>query len=182
MKTLRVSLTVLALLAVGSLAGCSGTNAQSPEVTDSIRKSLDRAGLKDVTVSQDRDKGVVTLGGQVGSDNDKSQAESLAKSFAGAQVVADQIAVIPAGIEKETKAINADLDKGIEKNLDAALLQNRLHESVKYEVKSGVVTLSGEVNSQSKRDRAEKVAAGVPNVQQVVNDLQVKNQKASSSQ
>jgi hyperosmotically inducible protein len=181
MKTFRVSLAVLALLAFGTLAGCSGTNAQSPEVTDNIRKSLDQAGLKDVTVSQDRDKGVVTLGGQVGSDNDKSQAETLAKSFAGAQVVADQIAVIPAGIEKETKAINADLDKGIERNLDAALLQNRLHESVKYAVKSGVVTLTGEVNSQSKRDYAEKVAARVPNVQQVVNDLQVKNQKASSS-
>jgi len=28
----------------------------------------------------------------------------------------------------------------------------------------------------------EKVAAGVPNVQQVVNELQVKNQKASSTQ
>jgi osmotically-inducible protein OsmY len=38
------------------------------------------------------------------------------------------------------------------------------------------------VNSQSKRDQAERVAAGVPNVKQVVNDLQVKNQKASSSQ
>jgi osmotically-inducible protein OsmY len=30
--------------------------------------------------------------------------------------------------------------------------------------------------------RAEKVATGVPNVTQVVNNLQVKNQKASSSQ
>jgi hyperosmotically inducible protein len=182
MKTFRVSLTVLALLAAGTVAGCSGTNAQSPEVTDNIRKSLDQAGLKDVTVSQDRDKGVVTLGGQVRSDNDKSQAESLAKSYAGAQVVADQIAVIPAGIEKETRAINADLDKGIEKNLDAALLQNKMHDSVKYAVKNGVVTLSGEVNSQNKRDHAERVAARVPNVQQVVNDLQVKDQKASSSQ
>jgi osmotically-inducible protein OsmY len=53
---------------------------------------------------------------------------------------------------------------------------------VKYEVKSGVVTLSGEVNSDSKRARAETIATGVPNVQQVVNDLQVKDQKASSSQ
>jgi hyperosmotically inducible periplasmic protein len=52
----------------------------------------------------------------------------------------------------------------------------------KYEVKSGVVTLSGEVNSQDKRDNAEKVATNVPNVKQVVNDLQVKDQKASSSQ
>jgi hypothetical protein len=69
--------------------------------------------------------------------NDKSQAESLAKSLAGVQVVADQI----------------------------------------YEVKNGVVTLT-----EDKRTRAEKVATGVPNVTQVVNNLQVKNQKASSSQ
>jgi osmotically-inducible protein OsmY len=53
---------------------------------------------------------------------------------------------------------------------------------VKYEVKSGVVTLTGEVNSENKRALAEKVATGVPNVAQVVNNLQVKNQKASSSQ
>jgi osmotically-inducible protein OsmY len=89
--------------------------------------------------------------------------------------------VIPAGIEKEAKAMNSDLDKGIEKNLDAALIQNKLHDNVKYEVKSGVVTLSGEVNSQYKRERAEKVATKVLNVKQVVNDLQIKNQKASSS-
>ena len=182
MKMLRLSVTMLTLLAVGTLAGCSGTPRKSPDVSDSIRKSLDEAGFKDVSVSQDRDKGIVTLGGQVASENDKSQAESIAKSIAGAQVVADQIAVIPVGAEKEAKAVNSDLDAGIEKNLDAALIRNRMHDSVKYEVKNGVVTLTGEVNSQSKRDRAEKVATGVPNVKQVVNDLQVKNQKATSSQ
>jgi hyperosmotically inducible periplasmic protein len=182
MKMLRLSVTMLTLLAVGTLAGCSGTPRKSPDVSDSLRKSLDQAGFKDVSVSQDRDKGVVTLGGQVASENDKSQAESIAKSIAGAQVVADQIAVIPVGAEKEAKAVNSDLDAGIEKNLDAALIRNRMHDSVKYEVKNGVVTLTGEVNSQSKRDRAEKVATGVPNVTQVVNDLQVKNQKATSSQ
>jgi hyperosmotically inducible protein len=182
MKMLRLSVTMLTLLAVGTLAGCSGTPRKSPDVSDSLRKSLDQAGFKDVSVSQDRDKGIVTLGGQVASENDKSQAESIAKSIAGAQVVADQIAVIPVGAEKEAKAVNSDLDAGIEKNLDAALIRNRMHDSVKYEVKNGVVTLTGEVNSQSKRDRAEKVATGVPNVTQVVNDLQVKNQKATSSQ
>jgi hyperosmotically inducible protein len=182
MKKLRWSVTMLTLLAVGTLAGCFGTATKSPDVSDSIRKSLDQAGFKDVSVSQDRDKGIVTLGGQVASENDKSQAESIAKSIAGTQVVADQIAVIPVGLEKEAKAVNADLDTGIEKNLDAALIQNKLHKSVNYEVKSGVVTLTGEVNSQYKRDLAEKVATRVPNVKQVVNDLQVKNQKASSSQ
>jgi len=181
MKKFKLSVAMLTLFAVAALGGCSGT-AASPDVADGIRKSLDQAGLKDVSVSQDRDKGVVTLGGQVGSENDKAQAESLAKSLAGAQVVADQIAVIPKGVEKEAKAVNSDLDEGIEKNLDAALIQNRMHGSVKFDVKSAVVTLTGEVNSQRKRDRAEQVAANVPNVKQVVNDLQVKDQKASSSQ
>jgi hyperosmotically inducible protein len=182
MDRLRVSVIMLTLLAVGTLAGCSGTGTKSPDVSDSIRKSLDQADFKDVSVRQDRDKGIVTLGGQVASENEKSQAESIAKSIAGAQVVADQIAVIPVGIEKEAKAVNSDLDKGIEKNLDVALIQNKMHDNVKYEVKSGVVTLTGEVNSQYKRDHAEKVATRVPHVKQVVNDLQVKNQKARSSQ
>src|ERR1700737_2538991 len=102
MKKLKLSVAVLALLAVGSLAGCSGT-AASPDVSESIRKSLDQAGFKDVSVRQDRDKGIVTLGGQVGSGNDKLQAESLAKSFAGAQVVSDQIAVFLRGEEKKEK-------------------------------------------------------------------------------
>ncbi|MGB9435462.1 MAG: BON domain-containing protein [Candidatus Acidiferrum sp.] len=182
MRMLRLSIAMLTLLGVGILAGCTGTPRKSPDVSDSIRKSLDQAGFKGVSVSQDRDKGIVTLGGQVASENDKAQAESIAKSIAGTQVVADQIAVIPVGGEKEAKAVNSDLDAGIEKNLDAALIQNKMHDNVKYEVKNGVVMLTGEVNSQHKRDFAEKVANGVPNVRQVVNDLQVKNQKATSSQ
>jgi hyperosmotically inducible protein len=181
-RKLRLSLAMLTLFVGGVLAGCFATATKSPDVSDSIRKSLDQAGFKEVSVSQDRDKGIVTLGGQVASESDKLHAEALARSLAGAQVVADQIAVIPIGAEREAKAVNSDLDAGIEKNMDAALIQNRLHENVKYEVKSGVVTLTGEVNSQFKRDRAESVAAGVPNVKQIVNDLQVKNQKASSSQ
>jgi osmotically-inducible protein OsmY len=97
------------------------------------------------------------------------------------QVVADQIAVIPPGGESAARATISDLDTGIEKNLDAALIQNGLHRNVKYDVKDGVVTLTGEVNSKSVRARAEQIASSVPNVRQVVNELQSKNQKASSS-
>ena len=183
MKTLKLCcLGLLALLLLGTLTGCAKTATLSPDVSDSIRKSLDQAGLKDVSVSQDRDKGVVTLGGHVATDADKAQAESIAKSFASGQVVANQIAVIPPGGESEARAVSSDLDEGIEKNLDAALIQNGLQKVVKVDVKNGVVTLTGEVNSQSKRAHAEQIATSVPNVQQVVNNLQIKNQKASSSQ
>jgi len=134
-----------------------------------------------VSVSQDRDKGVVILSGQVATDDEKSQAESIAKSLAREQVVSDQIAVVPSSGASDAKAINSDLDKGIEKNLDAALIQNGFHKRVKYDVKNGVVTLTGEVTSQSQRAQAERVASSVTNVKQVVNELQVRNQKATSS-
>ena len=182
MKTTKLLFTVLALLAIGTMVGCWSRSAKSPDVSSNIRKSLDQAGLKDVTVSQDRDKGIVTLGGQVAIDNDKAQAESLAKSLAGGQVVADEIAVMPVGLGTETKAMNSDLDQGIEKNLDAALIMNKMHDNVKYTVKNGVVTLNGTVNSEQARADVEMAASGVPNVRQVVNAIQVKNQKASSSQ
>jgi hyperosmotically inducible protein len=180
-ETLKRCSGLLVPLVVVALVGCSAAARQSPEVSDSIRKSLDQAGLKDVSVSQDRDKGVVTLGGHVAADADKSQAESIAKSIASGQVVANQIAVLPPGLESDAKAVNSDLDAAIEKNLDAALIQNKLEKIVKYAVKNGVVTLTGEVDSQAKRALAERIGAAVPNVKQVVNDLQVKDQKATSS-
>src|ERR1700692_2781009 len=181
MKALKLCWSLLAVAVVGVLVGCSTSSTKAADVSDSIRTSLDQAGFKDVSTSQDRDKGVVTLGGHVAAEGDKSHAESIARSFAGAQVVSNQIAVIPPGAESEAKSVNSDLDKGIESNLDAALIQVRLHETVKYAVKNHVVTLTGEVDSQSKRARAEEVAAAVVNVYQVVNELQVKGQKATSN-
>lgn len=182
MKSTKLFVNLLTLLALGTMLGCKGMSSSSPDVSDNTRKALDQAGLKDVTVSQDRDKGIVTLGGKVTNDNDKSQAESLAKSLAGGQVVADQIAVVPVGTGKEVNAVNSDLDQGIEKNLDAALIQNKMHDDVNYQVKNGVVTLSGNVNSEQTRQGAETVAHGVPNVLQVVNTLQItRDRKASSS-
>jgi osmotically-inducible protein OsmY len=86
------------------------------------------------------------------------------------------------GQETESKAVNSDLDQGIQKNLDAVLILNQMHSLVHYSVKNGVVTLTGEVGSEATRTAAQNVASGVPNVRQVVNDMQVKNQKASSSQ
>jgi hyperosmotically inducible protein len=170
----------LVVAAIGVFAACSDT-PKSPDVADSIKQNLKSAGFNDVSVSQDRDKGVVTLTGTTPTDADKAQAESIARSIAGNQVVSDQIAVRPTGDEGVAKKVDSDLDKAIEKNFDAVLLQNHLDKNVKYEVKVGVVTLTGDVSSQSKRAYVEKLAAGVPNVRQVVNELEVKNQKATAS-
>ncbi len=181
MKPFKLCSGLLALLVVVALAGCRTAVPQSADVTGTLRTSLDQAGLKDVTITQDRDKGIVTLGGHVPADADKTHAELIAKGIAPGQVVADQIVVTPPGGESDARAVNADFDKAIEKNLDAALIQNKLHRTVKFSVKNGVVTLTGEVDFQSTRDDAEHIASSIPNVKQVVNDLQTRHQKATSS-
>jgi hyperosmotically inducible protein len=181
MKAAHLLVAAVVLFTLVPIYACRDFGAKSPDVADTVRKSLDQQGLKDVTVTQDRDKGIVTLGGQVASDQQKTQAESIATSLAGGQVVADQIAVIPPGTGKEVSAVNSDLDQAIEKNLDAALIQNKMHADVSYAVKNGVVTLSGDVNSDAERTSAESIATTLPNVHQVVNVIQVdKNRKASS--
>jgi hyperosmotically inducible protein len=171
----------VAVTALVLTQACSQAPTKSPEVAGQIKDALKAAGLKDVAVSQDRDKGVVTLKGSVPASADKAQAESIARSIASGQVVGNEIAVLPPGGESTAKAINNDLDDGIKKNLDAALIASAFKDQVKYAVKSGVVTLTGEVNSQAARGEAQRIAAAVPNVQQVVNKLDVKNQKATSS-
>jgi osmotically-inducible protein OsmY len=176
----KSSFGLLAIVIAGTLAGCSSMQ-KSPDVADSIRKSLDQSGYKDVSVAQDRDKGVVKLTGHVAVDNDKMQAEQIARAVAPGQVIADEIIVLPAGAESAAKAVNADVDTAIGKLVDATLIQNQLHDGVKYSVKNGVVTLTGEVHSQADRATAESLAAAVPNVQLVVNELQVKDKKATGS-
>lgn len=181
MKLTKALGLLVSFIFVISFLGCSNTPTKSPDVADSIRKSLDQANLKDVSVSQDRDKGVITLTGTTASETDKEQAESIAKASAGSQVVANQIAVRPPGGESMAKKVDSDHDSAIEKNLHALLVKNKLDRAVKYDVKNAVVTLTGEVNSENRSKAVEKMAADVPNVQQVVNELQIKDQKATST-
>lgn len=180
MRTLNPWILFLTVVVMGCFLGCSTASVKSADVTASVRGSLDQAGFKDVSVSQDRSKGVVTLRGQVQSEAQKADAGAIANSIAGNQVVANEIAVVPLGVEADARQVNSDLDAGIESNLNAALIRASLHDSVKYSVKNRVVTLTGEVDSQAKRALTAEVAAGVHNVQQVVNTLQVKEQKATT--
>lgn len=160
--------------------GCS-TAPKSPPVADNIRKSLNQAGLKNVSVAQDRDKGVVTLTGNVPTDADKSNADNIAKSLAAGDVVANEIAILPAQDQGATKTMYADLDKGIGNNLDAALVSAGYKTGIRHSVKEGVVTLTGTVDDETQRSRIEDAAKRVPNVQQVVNEIQTRHQRATSS-
>ena len=180
MKSLKVVFALYVAIAIAASLGCSD-RSKAPDVSNDIRHALNEGGLNDVSVSQDREKGVVTLGGKVRTGDDKARAESIAKSIAGNEVVSNQIGVRPNGDEGTAKKVDSDLDSGIDKNLDAMLVQHKLKNDVRYDVSNGVVTLKGTVPSQDRRSSVQKLAEQVPTVKQVVNELEVKHQRASSS-
>jgi hyperosmotically inducible protein len=167
------TLTVLTL-------GCS-QNKKSPDVKTAVEKTLSQAGFTSVKVAQDRDKGVITLSGDVATEEDKQRAADITQSVSGQFVIANQIGVRPAGFTSEAKQIDSSLDTAIEKNFEAILIARQMDKGITYAAKNSVLTLKGEVNSQEKRTELEKLAASVPNVKQVVNELQVKEQKATTT-
>ena len=129
-------------------------------------------------VSQDRDKGVVTLSGDVKSEEAKTQAEDIAKQNAGGLIIANEIGVRPEGTEGDAKKVDKNLDKAIEDNYRAAITANGMdNQHIHFDSKNGVITLKGDVDTAAQRESAEKMAAKVPNVSQVVNELEVKGAK-----
>ena len=153
--------------------GCSNENNISYK--DGVQKALQQADLKDVTVSEDKDKNTITLGGKLHSDDAKAKAAEVAKSAAGTRIIANEISVQPVGSESEAKDVASNLDDAIEKNYKAALISSGLEKQhVDFKAKNGVLTLTGRVHDANQRQHAEKLAAGIPNVQQVLNQIEVR--------
>lgn len=178
MRTKLIALMTTLFLALAVMIGCSQNRANTPSVKENVEKSLDQNSLKDVKVDEDRDKGVLTLKGEVKSAEAKAQAEEIAKSNAGGMIVANEISVRPEGAEGDARKISGNVDDGIDNNLKAAFVANHLdNQHINVDVKEGVVTLKGDVDTMAQRQMAEKVAAATPNVTQVVNELKVKGRK-----
>ena len=173
MKTKGLLVTaMLAALFLG--AACTQTNGRKSQA-DAVKQALEQADLKDVNVSDDADKNTITLSGTLHSEDAKSRAADVARQAAPERTVANEISVQPVGAESQAKGMQSNLDDGIEDNYKAALISNRLDkQSIHYDAKNGVLTLTGNVKSAQQKKEAELLASKVPNVQQVVNQIEVK--------
>jgi osmotically-inducible protein OsmY len=172
----RRSLVLIPLLLAGLALACStkrGTNDVSYK--DSVQKALEQADLKDVIVGEDRDKNTITLGGTLHSDDAKRSAGEIARVTAGSRVIVNEISVQPVGQESEAKDVASNLDGAIEKNYKAALIAKGLDkQNIRFDSKNGVLTLKGSVTSDPQRQKAQQLGQSVPNVQQVLNEIDVK--------
>src|SRR5437016_13117759 len=142
---------------------------------DEVKKALEQADLKDVTVSEAKDKNTITLGGTVHSDEAKAKAGDVAKSTANTRIIANEISVQPVGAESAAKDVASNLDEGIEKDYKAALIASGLDKQhVRFKAKNGVLTLTGSVKNGNERQETAKLAAGIPHTQHVLNQIEVR--------
>lgn len=178
---LKTATAALASLLLALAIGCTSNKASTPDVKDQVTKALDNAGYKDLKVDVDHDKELVTLTGDVKTQEDKDHAEDLAKAAASGYVVSNEVGVRPEGVENAARKIDSNVDDAIEKDFKAVIIAHRLEKQhIRYDAKNGVLTLKGDVDTSGLREQVEKLAASVPNVQQVVNELDVKGKRRPS--
>lgn len=178
---LMSGLMAAAFVCLFLLVGCN--HNQRPDEKYAVDSAMTRNGLGVVKVSQDRDKGVMTLTGDVESATQKTQAEAVAKQSAPDYVVANELAVRPAGADNsQAKAVDNSLDNGIEDNFKAALKAHKAldDQSVHYDATNGTLVLKGSVKTAAQKREAMMLAKNIPNVKQVVNELEVKPDKNST--
>lgn len=170
-----------ALLAVMLAAAGCHMQPSHPDQKPFVSAALKSNNLGGIDVSQDRDKGVITLTGNVNSGDQKSQAETLARQAAPDYTIADEIGVRPPGSEGQARAVASSLDNAIEDNFKAAIKAHRSldKQSIAYKAKNGTLVLKGTVKTGQQKQEAESLAKQVPNVQQVVNEIVVDSRKHS---
>jgi len=149
-------------------------NKANDSYKDRVKTALDQADLKDVRVTEDANKNTITLGGTLHSDDAKNRAADIAQSNAGPRIVANEISVEPVGNEGQARRMESNLDDGIENNYKAVLISKGLDKQhIRYNAKNGVLTLKGSVKDSTQRQEAQELAKNTPNVQQVVNEIQI---------
>jgi hyperosmotically inducible periplasmic protein len=140
-----------------------------------IKDNLKQASLTDVNVEVDNDKQVVTLSGDVKSDAAKQQAEDITRANASGYVVANEIGVRPDN-DANAKKVDSTIDEAIQSQWKALEAQNNWGDKhIRTRVKNGVLTLKGDVDTPSQRENVERSAAQISGVQQVVDELSVKD-------
>ena len=90
-------------------------------------------------------------------------------------VVANEIEVLPTNASNDTKKVGNKIDDSIKDQWKALSAKNSWdNQHINSDVNNGVLTLKGDVDTQSQRAAVEKAAAKIPHVKQVVNELTVK--------
>lgn len=157
------------------LLGCLALPAALPAslVSDRKMETAVRSSYVFRVVLQDRVRanaafGVLTLTGSVEDQADRMLAEDTARSVAWVSDVTNKITLLPSYREQTDPWLALRV---------LALLRLRTAvspDTIRVAVAGGTVTLTGTVSDDLQRERTAHIAAGIPGVKQVQNNLVLK--------
>jgi osmotically-inducible protein OsmY len=160
------------LMVVAVLSATNGL-LHASEMDDRIKSSAKNSYvfqtyLKDDDIEVGSKDGVVVLTGTVLEEFDKSLAQETVASLPGVKSVDNRL-------ELKGGRLAENLDAGITAKVKTALLFRRDVDASEIEVsvKDGIVTLRGEVTSQTQKELATEYARNVGGVKDVRNEMSV---------
>ena len=162
---------------LSSLFSSSGDPATTRKVKTALGLSKRLAGFDIGVATSD---GVVTLGGQVPSEDIKSLAAEIARDTPGVTTVQNNITVDPAAQPSSESIHVEDLE------IRASILEAFAHskelggKNIDVKVENRSVTLGGTVETPIQRNGAEQIARAVDGVAGVTNNIAVTNPQAAS--
>jgi hyperosmotically inducible periplasmic protein len=156
-------------------------------VTASVKSRLATDDMvKGRNIQVDTKDHVVTLTGQVQTEQEQRKAIEIARGTSGVVDVVDDLAVMTDVGEEQTAATSGrladtgggdiDLDPGITADVKSRLLSDSTVKNLKIEVdtEGRVVTLKGRVDNEAQKTRALGIARSVDNVARVEDKLTVR--------
>jgi len=131
--------------------------APTDDLLSRVQAAEDEAGFGDITVTEP-EAGMITLTGEVPTEADKSEAETVARGVDGVEEVDNQLTV-PAATDLVGDVRAAEDEAGFEE--------------IDVEVDGTSAILTGEVPTDADKTRAGEVAAAVEGITAVENNLTI---------
>ena len=170
-------LTAVVVVTLAASVGCATTRTPRRQLADkNISTKVANKFLRDPEIDRyridiDTINGIVTLRGHVDSDDEREEAERLARRITGVVRVENKLEIDRQRREARTAFEDAWIAVMVESKL--ARDPEVRSRNVDIDVKGGVVTLSGIVESTRAKQEAEELATTVDGVIKVVNELEV---------
>ncbi len=174
----RLATVVIAALVLAVSAACSTTQSASTQLSDAAITNNVKAKLvadpeiNPFQIDVDTDDGIVRLSGVVHRDDQRTEAEKLARQAKGVRDVINDLTVGDKNFEEGAS------DSWIGSKVKAKLISDPEVNgfNIDVDVELGVVTLSGTVKSPGQRVEAEKLARNTKGVREVRNLIKVKGE------
>jgi osmotically-inducible protein OsmY len=197
----KTSNIIAIMFAILILYGSAGANAQEKKDTGSdiwleaqlVTSYTLNEHLNPFTLDVNVQDGVAELSGTVDSEIERDLAVEIARSVKGIKEVRENLTIEPEAAMKEKKEKNAFV-KGVEDATLTAKVKYRLilnkniaSYDINVDTDEKVVTLTGKVDSELKRDLAVKLAENTSGVEKVMDNLtvvgeeEIKKEKDGSS-